>query len=110
MKFLVNGMFSPQVAAHLRDAGHVTVTPGDLGAANLPDEVLIEIATSESWVIVTENAGDFANVTTCSVVLVRKSWWAVGALPVDLTRALTRWGDAHPEPGPWAHWMEADVR
>jgi hypothetical protein len=98
------------VADQLRDAGHEAVTPAELGAANLSDEVLIDIATSESWVIVTENASDFGSVTTCPVVLVRKSWWPVGALPVGLTRALVRWSDAHPEPGPWAHWMERGVR
>jgi uncharacterized protein with PIN domain len=110
VRFLINGMLPPGLADHLREAGYEAVTPRDLGAANLPDDVLVEIASSESWVIVTENASDFANVTTCAVILVRKSWWPPEGLSVGLAKALIRWREEHPEPGPWAHWMEPGVR
>lgn len=40
------------------------VTPSRLGAHNLPDDVLVQIATAEDRVIVTENASDFAQVAS----------------------------------------------
>ena len=76
----------------------------------MPDEVLIEIATTNSRVIVTENIRDFAKVTTCPVVLVRKSWWPPEALSRRLAAALERWATANPEPGPWPQWLDAEFR
>ena len=60
--------------------------------------------------IVTENASDFAHVTACAVLLVRKSWWPAATLTPSLVDALDRWAAAHADPGPWAHWMEAEFR
>lgn len=110
MKFLVDAMFPPQVARRLNAAGHDAVTPVELGADNLPDEVLIQAAAAEQRVIVTENASDFAHVTTCVVLFVLKSWWPHQALASRLADALDRWAAAHPEPGNWPHWLEADLR
>ena len=103
-------MFPPEVARYLNERGHNARTPADLGAHNLPDDVLIAIAADEHRVIVTENASDFAHVIECAVLLVRKAWWSPEALAPGLAAALSRWAAANPDPGPWAHWLEADYR
>jgi hypothetical protein len=110
MNFLVDAMFPPEVKQLLAASGHTAVSPSDLGAANLPDELLIEIATSQRLVIVTENASDFAHVNTCTVVLVRKSWWPRPRMAVLLAVALHKWAGDNPDPGPWPHWLEAAYR
>ncbi|HEU0074782.1 MAG TPA: DUF5615 family PIN-like protein [Dehalococcoidia bacterium] len=110
MRFLLDSMFPPQTSEYLKAAGHDMVTPALLGAHNLPDEVLLEIATEQRRVIVTENASDFAQTTTCTVVFIRKSWWPPQTLASSLADALARWADANPDPGPWPHWLEAEFR
>lgn len=106
MRFLIDSMLPPQVAEHLRAVGHEATTPAGLGAHNLPDDILIQLASSERLVIVTENASDFAHATTCAVVFVRKSWWPRATLASSLAAALDRWAMAHPDPGPWPHWLD----
>lgn len=110
MRFLIDSMLPPQVAEHLRAAGHEATTPAGLGAHNLPDDLLIQLASGERLVIVTENASDFAHATTCTVVFVRKSWWPQATMAASLAAALGRWATVHPDPGPWAHWLEAEIR
>ena len=110
MRFLIDAMLPPRVAEYLNSKGHDAVSPMDLGAHNLPDDVLIQIATADRRVIVTENASDFAQVTTCPVVFVRKAWWPPQTLAPGLSSALDRWADANPEPGPWGHWLESNLR
>lgn len=110
MRFLLDSMFPPRTSEYLNAAGHDAVTPAMLGAHNLPDETLIEIARQERRVIVTENASDFAQTTTCAVLFVRKSWWPASALAVGLANSLARWAEANPGPGPWPHWLEAEFR
>lgn len=103
-------MFPPEIAQYLNEHGHDARSPADLGAHNLSDDVLIEIAAAERRVVVTENASDFAYVTECSVLLVRKAWWPQQKLASGLSAALTRWAEANPDPGPWAHWLDAAFR
>lgn len=110
MRFLVDSMLPPAVVEPLRELGHDSVTPSMLGAHNLPDVVLVQIASAEDRVIVTENASDFAGVTDCPVLLVLKSLWPTGSLVQGLASALDRWATANPEPGPWPHWLSADLR
>lgn len=110
MRFLIDAMLPPQVAALLDDSGHDATTPSDLGAHNLPDDVLVHLAAAEGRVIVTENASDFAHVTTCPVLFVRKAWWPSGALAVRLAKALDAWAADNPQPGTWPHWLSADLR
>ena len=110
MRFIIDAMLPPQTAEHLRGAGHQAVTPADLGSHNLSDSVLVDIATAERWVIVTENASDFAHVTTCPVLFVRKSWWPRSTLAANLAAALDRWAAADDEPGSWPHWLDVDFR
>ena len=110
MRFVIDSMLPPQTAEYLRHAGHQAVTPTELGAHSLPDSALVEIATADRWVIVTENAGDFAHVTTCPVIFVRKAWWPRATMAVQLAAALDGWAMAHPQPGSWPHWLGEDYR
>lgn len=110
MRFLLDSMLPPRAVELLRSAGHDAQTPTELGAHNLDDDQLIEICTQEDRVIVTENAVDFAAVISCPVLLVRKSWWASETLSTRLAASVPRWATANPEPGPWAHWLLADLR
>ncbi|MEX1007986.1 MAG: hypothetical protein WD271_09110, partial [Acidimicrobiia bacterium] len=72
--------------------------------------VLIELAAADGRVIVTENASDFAAVTTCPVLLVRKAWWPPETLASRLAAALERWASSNRQPGPWPHWLPAELR
>lgn len=109
MRFLIDSMLPPRVAELLNAVGHDATTPLALGAHNLPDDVLIDLA-DVSGVIVTENASDFAAVTTCAVLFVRKSWWPPPQLASGLAAAVDRWANANADPGPWPHWLPADLR
>jgi hypothetical protein len=110
LRFLIDAMLPPSVVDLLDVLGHDCTTPSLLGAHNLPDDVLVGLARTESRVIVTENASDFAGVTDCTVVFVRKSWWPAGSLASNLAAALDRWAKANPQPGRWPHWLPADHR
>lgn len=110
MRFLIDAMLPPQIAVLLNESGHDATTPRQLGAHNLPDEVLVQLATAENRVIVTENASDFAHITTCPILFVRKSWWPSGALAARLAKSLDLWSADNPEPGTWPHWLPADLR
>lgn len=103
-------MLPPETAEVLNAAGHDATTPARLGAHNLPDEVLIELAAADGRVIVTENASDFDAVTTCPVLFVRKAWWPSESLSSGLAAALDRWASANRQPGPWPHWLPAQLR
>jgi len=110
LRFLIDSMLPPKTAELLASAGHDARTPAQLGAHNLPDHTLIALAAAEQRVIVTENASDFAAVTTCPVLLLRKAWWPSESLAPTLADALDRWASTHEEPGNWAHWLPAELR
>jgi hypothetical protein len=110
VKFLIDSMLPPGTAERLEPVGHDATTPAGLGAHNLPDDVLIQLAAAEDRVIVTENASDFAQVAACPVLLVLKAWWPSASLTTSLASALDRWAEANPQPGKWAHWLPAEVR
>lgn len=109
MSFLIDSMLPPDTCELLRERGHEAVTPTDLGAHNLPDGILIELAGADGRVIVTENAVDFARAT-CTVLLVRKKWWSSKSMAAPLSGSLDRWARDHPDPGHWAHWLDATYR
>ena len=110
MRFLVDAMLPPSTSGLLVDRGHEAITPTDLGAHSLSDDMLIEIAGTDQWVVVTENAVDFVHATSCTVLLVRKDWWPSAAFAPRLADSLDRWAHAHPNPGHWAHWLESTYR
>lgn len=103
-------MLPPEIAELLTALGHDAKTPAQLGAHNLDDEVLIQIASVDNRVVVTENASDFAAVITCPVLLVRKAWWPSSSLSAKLAAAIDGWGRVNPEPGPWPHWLSTELR
>ncbi len=103
-------MLPPQVAELLCAAGHDATTPSELGAHNLPDDVLVALAAAGDRLIVTENASDFAAVPAYPVLLVRKVWWPPESLSQKLADALERWARTNAEPGCWAHWLPAELR
>lgn len=109
MRFLIDAMLPPSVVEPLADLGHDAVTPMMLGAHNLPDDVLIQLAGVDGRVVVTENASDFA-AADCAVLFVLEAWWPQGSLVSALATALDRWAEANPAPGPWPHWLPADLR
>ena len=108
MRFLIDSMLPPAVAQLLEAAGHDATTPYLLGAHNVPDETLVQLAAAQGRVFVTENASDFAGVTTCPVLFVRKSWWPTSSLSSRLAAAIDRWTTANPDPGPFPHWLCGD--
>jgi hypothetical protein len=110
MRFLIDAMLPPSTCGLLVDRGHEAITPTDLGAHSLSDDTLIEIAGTDKWVVVTENAVDFVHATSCTVLLVRKDWWPSAAFAPRLADSLDRWAHAHPNPGHWAHWLDSTYR
>jgi hypothetical protein len=110
VKFLLDAMLPPDAAGRLRELGHDATTPTEVGAHNLADDVLVQLAAANRWIIVTENARDFDYVTTCPVLFVRKEWWPRSALADRLAKAVAAWASANPEPGDWPHWLSADLR
>ena len=110
MRFLIDAMFPPDTCRSLRERGHDAVTPTDLGAHNLTDETLIELAGVDGRVIVTDNAVDFARATSCTVLLVRKAWWPMTGIAAPLADSVDRWAREHSDPGHWAHWLDATYR
>jgi hypothetical protein len=110
VKFLVDSMLPPRTAELLDAVSHDATTPTRLGAHNLPDDLLTQLAAADGRVIITENARDIAGVASCPVLLVRKSWWPSDALAEKLSAAVDRWTTANAEPGSWAHWLAAELR
>jgi hypothetical protein len=110
VKFLIDAMLPSQIAEELNASGHDAISPWSLGSPRLADSVLIDIAIADVRVIVTENRSDFAAVTRCAVLFVRKSWWPPAVLAPRLATALVRWANANPTPGLWARWLDAEFR
>ena len=103
-------MFPPAVLDYLNAAGHDALSPASLGDPRMEDPTIVEISSAEGRVVVTENTGDFARVTTCPVLFALKVWWPTGALGRRLADALDRWAAANPSPGDWPYWLEAEFR
>jgi hypothetical protein len=110
MKFFLDEMLPHQAGRILAGLGHDATSPEELHKRELPDPEIVRLCASEGWVIVTENWEDFAEVRTCTVVLVIKGWWPGQTLAHRLATALDRWAAANPEPGNWARWLDANLR
>ena len=63
MKFLVDNALSPDVAAHLRSAGHDAIHVRDRGLGEAADHVILEFAVAEGRGIVTADT-DFGALLT----------------------------------------------
>lgn len=109
MRCLIDAMLPPSTCGLLSDRGH-GITPTDRGVHSLSDDVLIDIAGRNMWVVVTDNAVDFVHAFSCTVLLVCKDWWPGVALAERLAESLDRWAHAHPNPGNWAHWLDSTYR
>jgi uncharacterized protein DUF5615 len=103
-------MVPPDTADRLAASGCDATTPVRLGAHNLPDDTVISLVAADQRVIVTEDASDFASVTVCPALLVRKSWWPRRSLALNVADALDRWANMNQQPGSRAHWLPADLR
>lgn len=103
-------MVPPEVLSFLNAVGHDAVSPVSIGDPRMSDEEIVDIASAEGRIIVTENTSDFAPVTTCTVVFALKAWWPPGALAARLAHALDRWATANPDPGEWPYWLDAELR
>lgn len=109
-------MFSEEVAGLLRAAGHETAHVAELGLRAAADTDLLNLAATQSRVVVTENAADFlpllderiaAGVEVTPVLIVLKS-----NLPHDahamiraLAAKLAAWADQHTDPYHYVHWL-----
>lgn len=116
MRFLVDEMFSPQVAEQLRAAGHDARHVSDASLVAAEDARVLDLAAVEQRVLVTENAIDFvpllderaaAGVQTTPVLIAlkRRLPRPAGALVHVLVQRLSRWADDHPEPYGHVHWL-----
>lgn len=116
MRFLIDEMFSPAVARHLTHLGHDARHVRDLGLAGRTDDEVLDRATAEDRVVVTENAVDFvalldaaasAGAVTAPVVLALKRTLPAdaGAMANELAKRLARWADNHPDPYRNVHWL-----
>ena len=79
--------------------GHDAVTPADLGAHNLPDDTLIEIAGTEGRVVVTENASDSASAAATGRGPRRPGFPQAVEKPVERYEMHTD-GNGHPQIAP----------
>lgn len=114
MKWLVDEMFPPALAAELRERGHDAVAVAELDLQGAPDQDVFDLAANEQRIVVTENFADFAaivdqrqsNDDACTpVVFVRKSSFpSGGALPAHLAEHLDEWAQNNPDPYQGLHW------
>jgi predicted nuclease of predicted toxin-antitoxin system len=59
VKLLLEGHYANQIAVDLRAAGHDAVTVSELQIKGIDDESLLEFASSEDRVLLTNNVRDF---------------------------------------------------
>ena len=61
MRFLIDNALSPEVAEHVRAAGHEAIHVHDRGLAEAEDEVVLDLAAAEGRVIITADT-DFGGL------------------------------------------------
>lgn len=115
MRWLIDEMFSAEVAAQLGERGHDAPAAVQSLRA-LTDAQLLDVAVAEGRVLVTENVVDFVGLLqervaggddVAPVVFVLKA-----SLPRDpgrlarvLAGRLDAWAGVHPDPFPTAYWL-----
>lgn len=116
MRFLIDEMFSPQVADRLRDTGHDAVHVEDVTLTGAEDAHVLAYAADAQRVVVTENVADFVplldqrtalglSVTPVVVALKRSLPSGAGALVYHLTQRLNWWAEKNPTPYRHVHWL-----
>jgi len=116
VKFLIDEMFSHEVAAGLRSRSHDAWHVRDVGLNGASDADVLGYAVAHDLVVVTENAVDYvlllnaaagAGQSTPAVVLTLKRQLPrqAPALARELAHRLARWADAHPNPYRHIHWL-----
>ena len=114
MRWLLDEMLPPLLAAKLNERGHDAVSVYDAGLAGAADPEVFDYAVKQQRVLVTENFADYAlllaqrlgNDQPCvPVVFVRKpSAVKGGALATHMARRLHGWASANPDPHVGPHW------
>lgn len=116
MKFLIDEMFSQDVASLLGDEGHDAVHVAELGLRAAPDPDLLTVASAQARVVVTENAADFlplldariaAGVAVTPVVIALKRNLPRGAKAMSraLAAKLHTWAQETADPYHYVHWL-----
>jgi len=116
VKFLIDEMFSQDVASQLRDDGHDAVHVAELGLLAAPDSDLLIVAATQARVVVTENAADFlplldariaAGLDVTAVVIALKSNLPRGsrAMSHALATKLHAWAQEMTDPYHYVHWL-----
>lgn len=109
-------MFPPGTCEHRLAQGHQSLHVITAGLGGATDEDVLRYASSESRVVVTENAADFVpllDTVTASgdvpppvvVALKRTLPTTAGAMARRLAQRLARWAAANPDPYPHVHWL-----
>ena len=62
MKVLLDEMYPPGLAAGLAAVGVEAITVAEMGLAGSGDDLVLETAIAEGYVVLTENVGDFARL------------------------------------------------
>jgi predicted nuclease of predicted toxin-antitoxin system len=116
VRFLIDEMFSPDVAEQLRDAGHDAMHVSELSMQAATDGDLLTLATAQARTVVTENASDFlplldariaAGMTVTPVVIALKSNLprGSGAMSRALATRLDAWAQDVSDPYHYVHWL-----
>ncbi len=116
MRFLIDEMFSRDVARQLTEKGHEAAHVADLALAGAEDAQVLARAAIDGRVVVTEDVGDFVpllDTGTASgqpvppvvIALKRNLPTGAGAMTHGLVSRLTTWADEHPTPYPHVHWL-----
>lgn len=106
MKLLLDEMYPPRTAMHLRDVHAIdAVHVRELGLDGSPDDVVAGAASGSRRVVVTENAQDFASFDGLTVLVVRKQRLPNrGAQASALAAIIAQWAQEVPDPSQGLHW------
>lgn len=116
MRFLIDEMFSPEVASQLRELAHDAVHVAELALRAVPDPDLLTVAAAQARVVVTENAADLvplldariaagAEVTPVVIALKRNLPRGSAAMTNALATRLAAWAVETPDPYRHVHWL-----
>jgi predicted nuclease of predicted toxin-antitoxin system len=116
VRFLIDEMFSPDVASQLRDADHDAMHVSELGMQAAVDGDILTLAAAQARIVVTENASDFlplldariaAGVDVTPVVIALKSNLprGSGAMGRALATRLDAWAQGVTDPYHYVHWL-----